>query len=44
MKSLRSKLVIIDGCGSELDYLNNPKRNDAGLVSIPYEGLLLLRC
>jgi len=102
MKSLQTKLVIIDGCGSELidivtssvnyelsgdgsvlvhtdnlkeagevfpdrsgnidlpvlptvsnaqtkikgilDYLNDPKRNDAGPVSIPYEGLILLRC
>ena len=26
-----------------LEYLNNPARNDQGPVSIPYEGLLLLR-
>jgi hypothetical protein len=85
MKSLQVKLVIIDGCGSELidlvtttvnyelsgdgsvlvhtdnlkeatklfpvksikgilNYLNDPKRNDSGPVSIPYEGLILLRC
>lgn len=82
MKSRETKLVVIDGCGSELldtvmattnyelsgdgsvlvhtdnlnqsndtngqvekiqTYLNDPKRNDAGPVSIPYEGLILLR-
>jgi hypothetical protein len=26
-----------------LEYLNDPKRDDAGPVSIPYEGLILLR-
>jgi hypothetical protein len=26
-----------------LGYLNDPKRNDAGPVSIPYEGMVLLR-
>ena len=25
------------------EYLNDPKRNDGGPVSIPYEGLILLR-
>lgn len=82
MKSRQTKLVVIEGCGSELldrvlatvnyelsgdgavlvhtddlentqdtngivetilEYLNDPKRNDAGPVSIPYEGLILLR-
>jgi hypothetical protein len=83
MKSKQVKLVIVDGCGSELldvvmatvnyelsgdgavlvhtddlnlggegthshvekilEYLNDPKRNDGGPVSIPYEGLILLR-
>jgi hypothetical protein len=82
MKSRQTKLVVIDGCGSELldvilatvnyelsgdgavlvhtddleqsnvtngqvekiqEYLNDPKRDDTGPVSIPYEGLILLR-
>jgi len=29
--------------GKVLEYLNDPKRNDKGPVSIPYNGLILLR-